>query len=783
MKVLLTNLTLETRTGTEIVTRDLALGLLRDGHEPCVFSPKLGEAADDIALAGVPVFRRLQDVPFRPDIIHGHHHVETTLALSHFRTVPGIFVCHDRFAWHDTPPRLNAIRRYVAVDRSCLERLVVEARIPPEQTRIILNAVDLRRFALRGPLPHAPQRALFFSSFLMSGTDLDLLRGACLAAGIELDLAGPSVGLPISRPEEVLGDYDLVFGRARCALEALAAGCAVILFSWQGLGPMITAGQVGELRAWNLGARCLQERPTLTGIASQIARYDRADAARVTESIRTSASLESAVAEYVRLYEEVLSDSAGVTTSIGDVVVALALNTGALETALREAAEPLAMAPLPRMAAQEIRLLVADRTSHVPAGTHAQIELVIENRSTETLLSRPPYPVNISYHWLDAATRDCVVFDGKRSPLTVPVLPRSRTTHTACVLAPPEPGRYVLRLTLVQEQQFWLDSAAPSAARELEITVTPAGYSHPGHETSLGAVASWVRADLLRDGEFADLGFLSDPKASMLAFVEARRFLAMAAGCAGVGCLLTTAELAGWVPPHIAVAVADDPKDAFFRIHNRLASETAFYGEDFASIVHPSARLHPRCWVDQKNVVIGAGASVEANATVLGRANIGEGSTIGHGAVIGASGYQTSNRRGELLEPVHAGSAEIGAGSQIMANAVVACGLFRESTRIGNSCHVGNGAFVSHNCLVGDKSFIGHGAIVNGNVRIGKNARIGPGANIVSAIQIAERANVSPGAIVVRDVQPHARASGSVGTVLRKMLRFKAKAGMESNNG
>jgi len=351
MRVLLTNLTLATRTGTEIVTRDLALGLLQDGHEPCVFSPELGDVADDLALGGVPVVSRLQDVPFPPDIVHGHHHVETTLALSHFGTVPGIFVCHDRFAWHDTPPRLDAIRRYVAVDRSCLERLVVGARVPRERTRIILNAVDLRRFVRRERLPEVPKRALFFSSFLKDGTALDLLRGACEAAGIELDVAGPSVGSPISRPEELLGKYDLVFGRGRCALEALAAGCAVILFSWMGLGPMVTADQVSELREWNLGVRCLQERPTITGIACQIARYDRADAALVTEFIRTNASLESAVAEYVRLYEEVLSDSARVTTSIRDVVEALALNTGALETELREAAEPASMAPLPRTAA------------------------------------------------------------------------------------------------------------------------------------------------------------------------------------------------------------------------------------------------------------------------------------------------------------------------------------------------------------------------------------------------------------------------------------------------
>jgi hypothetical protein len=36
MKVLLTNLTLSTRTSTEMATRDLARGLVRSGHDACV---------------------------------------------------------------------------------------------------------------------------------------------------------------------------------------------------------------------------------------------------------------------------------------------------------------------------------------------------------------------------------------------------------------------------------------------------------------------------------------------------------------------------------------------------------------------------------------------------------------------------------------------------------------------------------------------------------------------------------------------------------------------------
>jgi UDP-3-O-[3-hydroxymyristoyl] glucosamine N-acyltransferase len=262
----------------------------------------------------------------------------------------------------------------------------------------------------------------------------------------------------------------------------------------------------------------------------------------------------------------------------------------------------------------------------------------------------------------------------------------------------------------------------------------------------------------------------------MLTFVEARRFVTAATACPLACCMLTTPDLAGMFPEHVALAVADDPRRCFFQIHNRLATETDFYGEDFVSVIHPDARLHPRCWVDEKNVIVEAGVSIGPNAAVLGRAVVGEGSTIHAGVVIGSAGFQTSHRNGEAIELVHAGVAEIGSGSHVFANAVIARGLFRETTRIGRGCRIGNCAFVSHNCVLSDGAFVGHGAVVNGNVSVGANAWIGPGATIVHGIEVGEGANVSLGATVVRDVPPGKKVTGSIAIEHRKMLRLMAAA-------
>jgi len=775
MKVLLTNLTLATRTGTEIVTRDLALGLSKAGCEVAVFSPLLGAIAGEIRAGGVHVADRFEDVPFRPDIIHGHHHVETTRALLHFRTVPAIFVCHDRLAWHDSPPQLGAVRRYVAVDWNCLERLVIETGIPKERTRLILNAVDLPRFRQRPELPGKPARALAFSNYATEGADIETLRQACADSGLELDFAGQGMAAESSRPEEILGNYDLVFAKARCALEALASGCSVILYDWQGLGPIVRSDQVRDLRKWNFGMRCLQRQLTRDSVQCEVARYDAGDAARVTGIVRAEASLETAVADYVKLYEEALADGGGVCVFAGNVTETLARKVGSLEAQLRSAGNPYFMPPLPAAAVASIGLRVFGGMYRIAAGSQTQVSVEIDNGSSEVLSSLAPYPVHISYHWLTSGTRHCHVFEGERTALTAPVPPRSRHSQAARLVAPMEPGQYVLVLTLVQEHQLWFDAASPPVAVERVVHVDSAECGRFDVAT-LGEAASWTSAQIMRDGEFANLAFLSGPKDRMLIFVESRRFAAAAVACPLVSCVLTTTELAALFPAPIGVAVAGNPKRCFFEIHNRLATETSFYGTDAPSTIHSSARLHPRCWVDERNVVIGPQVTVGPNASILGRAVLGAGTVVHAGAVIGSAGFQTSQRRGQAIELIHAGTTDIGPGCHIFANAVIARGLFRQSTRIGAGCRVGNGAFVSHNSVLEEGVFVGHGAVVNGNVSVGANAWIGPGATIVDSIVIGEAAQVSLGAAVIRDVLPGKRVTGSPAIEHRKMLRLMSNA-------
>src|SRR5437870_1377742 len=94
MRVLLTNNTLGARAGSELYLYDVALELLRRGHEPIAFSTVHGEVARQLRAATVPVIDNLADCTLRPDVIHGHHHYETLTASLCFPDVPVINFCH-----------------------------------------------------------------------------------------------------------------------------------------------------------------------------------------------------------------------------------------------------------------------------------------------------------------------------------------------------------------------------------------------------------------------------------------------------------------------------------------------------------------------------------------------------------------------------------------------------------------------------------------------------------------------------------------------------------------
>ena len=310
MRILVTNNTLADPGGTELYVRDLALALRAQGHDVTLYSNVLGGVAEDARGSGIPVVDDLDACPWTPDIIHGHHHLETMTALVRFPRSPAISVLHGWEPWQEIPLEHPRVLRYVAVDRPTLETAIERHGVPADRISLVPNFVDLGRFKQRAGLPAYPRRALVFSNRASETTYVPTLREACARKGISLSVAGLSSGRALRCPEQLLGQYDLIFAKGRAALEALAVGNALVVCDAFGAGPMVTTRNVEQLRTLEGDYMRFYAPLSADAIVREIERYDATDAGEVTRWIRSVAGIDQAVSRLLSEYRSAIEELA-----------------------------------------------------------------------------------------------------------------------------------------------------------------------------------------------------------------------------------------------------------------------------------------------------------------------------------------------------------------------------------------------------------------------------------------------------------------------------------------
>jgi hypothetical protein len=120
-------------------------------------------------------------------------------------------------------------------------------------------------------------------------------------------------------------------------------------------------------------------------------------------------------------------------------------------------------------------------------GSTATESLEIENQGALPWLRVPPYPVALSYHWLDADTGAVVVRDGLRTLLPRDLLRGGSVQLRAAARAPARPGRYIIWWDLVHEHTTWFSERGNPGLREPVVV--------DGGGGGLGSIAPPVGVD------------------------------------------------------------------------------------------------------------------------------------------------------------------------------------------------------------------------------------------------------------------------------------------------
>ena len=145
------------------------------------------------------------------------------------------------------------------------------AAVVPEVVRL-RQPVDTERFSPRGPLHDPPRRALLLGNYL-TGDQLEVVAQACEEAGIEWEQVGARNGGQTREPEQLMGDADIVIGKARVIVEAMASGRAAYVYDHNGGDGWVTSERYELLEADNFGGQAEAVATDLERLRSDLKAY------------------------------------------------------------------------------------------------------------------------------------------------------------------------------------------------------------------------------------------------------------------------------------------------------------------------------------------------------------------------------------------------------------------------------------------------------------------------------------------------------------------------------
>ena len=126
------------------------------------------------------------------------------------------------------------------------------------------------------------------------------------------------------------------------------------------------------------------------------------------------------------------------------------------------------------------------------AGVEYAVPFVLTNRAAPQLDAAHPHPTNLGYRWLDGDGRATEPGNAVRTPLPRPLRDGETSEGVMRVVAPGAAGRYVLRLSLIQEGVAWFDDLDPDNGVAERVVVDDGTASEPPGETVADVFPAWA---------------------------------------------------------------------------------------------------------------------------------------------------------------------------------------------------------------------------------------------------------------------------------------------------
>jgi hypothetical protein len=194
---------------------------------------------------------------------------------------------------------------------------------------------------------------------------------------------------------------------------------------------------------------------------------------------RETASLDAALSEYETAYDELLSESLpAVDRAADDSEAVRAWVAPMLDRVAALEAEAGALRRNDRMSALDdvdvsgITMKIEQAPTSMAAGAVTWVRVELSNGLTDRALGTwPPFPLQFACRWRRLDASQPVITEDAHTPLGQPVPPGETRSLAVRAVAPAVPGRYQLRVVLVQEWWRWLDETPTPVVADANVAV------------------------------------------------------------------------------------------------------------------------------------------------------------------------------------------------------------------------------------------------------------------------------------------------------------------------
>lgn len=244
----------------------------RNGHEVWIYSEIAGEGSDQAIARGLRVAIGVSDLAEAFDVFFAHDTVVSLELLDARPAVPQLFVWHGNLFDVNVQPQLDgAIKRVVTLSSSASRRFDGLAIRPPLVE--LRQPINVTEFQSQGAIRKQDPRVLALSNYL-TGKQLAIAREACKQAGLEFRLIGQHGEGPTLRPQDAINDADIVLGKGRVVLEAMACGRAVYVYDIFGGDGWVTNESHERLDSSNFSGATTKKEVGPQELAADLRQYD-----------------------------------------------------------------------------------------------------------------------------------------------------------------------------------------------------------------------------------------------------------------------------------------------------------------------------------------------------------------------------------------------------------------------------------------------------------------------------------------------------------------------------